>query len=545
MGKKTEKRNTDSQQVSPNTQSERNAPSTSTLGSSIVVSPLQEQKVDNRATTGNQTSHEKYTKFLSIQRLRPTTDRDRAKESTELERFSDKSRIVRSSPFRRLQTKAQVFSMARSGDVRTRLTHSIEVADYGELIAEALAQQLIKRRSLPSELHYAFIDIVENACLLHDIGNPPFGHMGEFAIQQWFTNKKDTLSRKWVGFKKITLTEAERHLEAYANFDGNPQGFRIITRLQWLNDEYGMNLTCSLLASYLKYLGDRVDSKRLFRKKVGYFPSEEDVIKRVWRSLELRADDEGCPMQRHPLSFLMEAADDIAFCLSDIEDALEKSVVTEADFTAWMRSRKSLHWKNAIDRAKEIKKEAIKNGNEPPLARNGTYHLFRLGLSKFLVKCAVDAYQQNEDRILDGSMDKSLLTTNQEARRLLDLQEEFCVRYVYSSREAISTELAGLSAITGLLNAYEPIMLLTTEEFEKLSDETNRNRLRQYPITSLLFTLLPEKHKKFYKWRSKGDRDREPIFRMQLIVDYISGMTDSHVLKIFNMINGTQQFPIE
>src|SRR5713101_8353436 len=96
-----------------------------------------------------------------------------------------------------------------------------------------------------------------------------------------------------------------------------------------------MNLTCSLLASYLKYLGQRPDRNHKFRKKIGYFPSEEEVVKDVWKKLGLLTDPEGFPMQRHPLTFLMEAADDIAFCLSDIEDALEKRVVPENEFIEW------------------------------------------------------------------------------------------------------------------------------------------------------------------------------------------------------------------
>src|SRR5712691_4205688 len=187
----------------------------------------------------NKTREDTYRRLLSSDRVRETSDKDR-KNDPYLETISDTGRIVRSSPFRRLQGKAQVFSMARSGAVRTRLTHSIEVSNYGALIAESLARDLINKRSLPQDLRFPFVKTVENACLLHDIGNPPFGHMGEYAIQTWFTERKPILLEKWVKFGKLDGDTFERHLDSYSEFDGNPHGFRIITGLQWFHDKNGM-----------------------------------------------------------------------------------------------------------------------------------------------------------------------------------------------------------------------------------------------------------------------------------------------------------------
>lgn len=125
-----------------------------------------------------------YGQLLTSIRLRPSSFPRR--ESITLEALSDKFRIMSSAPFRRLQSKAQVFSLARSGVVRTRLTHSHEVSTYGELIAESIAKSLVDDKALPEELRLSFVQTVENACLLHDIGNPPFGYMGEYAIGKWF-----------------------------------------------------------------------------------------------------------------------------------------------------------------------------------------------------------------------------------------------------------------------------------------------------------------------------------------------------------------------
>jgi len=439
--------------------------------------------------------------------------------------------------------------MARSGTVRTRLTHSIEVSNYGELIAESLTEALIARRSLSSELRLPFVRTVENACLLHDIGNPPFGHMGEHAIGQWFSEEKRKSLREHSSELDRLGPEAERHLAPYAKFDGNPQGFRVITRLHWFTDELGMNLTCSLLAAYLKYLGAVADPTRRLYKKVGYFPTEEATVKDVWHVLGLLTDENGLPTQRHPLTYVMEAADDIAFCLSDIEDALEKGVVTEREFISWVQEKGgSDHLKAALRDADEIRAAPKADGRS--LTENGTYHQFRLRLSRSLVECAVAAYVANEETILTATMEKSLLAVKspasyEDAKKSLDLLTEFCWRNVYTSREAIETELGGLNAIKGLLNGYEPLMVLPRAKFDRLSKEDNRDRLKEDPILSLLICLLPKKHVEVYKRCTFLKPELEPIYRIQLVVDYVSGMTDSHVLKMYNILNGTQPFTIE
>ena len=141
-------------------------------------------------------------------------------------------------------------------------------------------------------------------------------------------------------------------------------------------------------------------------------------------------------------------------------------------------------------------------------------------------------------------MSDSLLSMDTEANRLLKLVKEFCSLHVYTSREALETEIGGLNAITSLLDRYKSIMLLPRGKFEGLLKRDNE-LLRSLPIESLLFSLLPEKHLKMYAWSKKQNETLEPVYRMQLAIDYISGMTDSHLLKIFNMVNGSQQVAIE
>ena len=449
-----------------------------------------------------------------------------------LEAVSDKSRIIGSPAFRRLAGKAQVFSLARSGSVRTRLTHSIEVSNYGELIAASIADALVDSSKLDSASRIAFVQTVENACLLHDIGNPPFGHMGEFAISEWFRENRNELLAHWTKLGKITGDEADRFLDAFEHFDGNPQGLRIVSRLQWHADEYGLNLTASLLATYLKYLGATPESSLPFRKKIGFFPSERDVICDVWESLGLRVRQDGTPDQRHPLAFVMEAADDIAFCLSDIEDAIERNVLAESDVLRRLRGPLNEFVRSAEENAKK---------NVRALAPNGTYHFMRLAISTSLVKAAVASYITHENEILNGTMATSLLATDPRAQSTLRALRVLAEELVYLSREVVEPELGGLTALKSLLSAFKPVMLLDTEEFVSLADSTRSDRFRDQPISVLLRSLLPRRQLLAYEWHSKKSPKHEPMFRTQLVVDYISGMTDEYALGIVNMIGGTRQ----
>src|SRR5574343_61455 len=242
---------------------------------------------------------------------------------------SDRGRVLFSPAFRRLQQKAQVFSMEPNAAVRSRLTHSLEVSQLGRYLADEICQRLLI--NTPDRLDQfqvgAFVNFVETACLMHDIGNPPFGHFGEAAIQQWFLkNGKECLADALgVQDAKIKTSEfaetAEKTLADFHEFDGNPQGVRIVCRLQWNKDPYGLNLTKTTLESFLKYIRSPGESKsQLFCKKPGFFSTEKTLIREVWDQFGYEEP------QRFPLAYIMEAADDIAYCISDLEDAFEKNV---------------------------------------------------------------------------------------------------------------------------------------------------------------------------------------------------------------------------
>src|SRR6266480_1666826 len=216
---------------------------------------------------------------------------------------SDKGRVINSAPFRRLGQKAQVFPLDPNAAVRTRLTHSIEVSQVGRHLAQKVIQSLNNGDGGEYATLAAFVNTVETACLLHDLGNPPFGHFGELAVQEWFRHRKVEI----------------RNL---INFDGNPQGFRVMSFLSG-SDEYGFNLTCSLLLSTVKY--PCTVETRNGTGKVGLFTSD-------WSRYERACTSVGWTLgKKFPFALLMDASDDIAYATSDLEDGLEKKIISMED----------------------------------------------------------------------------------------------------------------------------------------------------------------------------------------------------------------------
>ncbi|MDB5884963.1 MAG: putative deoxyguanosinetriphosphate triphosphohydrolase, partial [Polaromonas sp.] len=268
-----------------------------------------------------------YKKLLTTDRARKSTFSGR---NLIIESESDRSRLVFSAPFRRLQQKAQVFSLEANAAVRSRLTHSLEVAQIGRFLADLIVENLIKNELIDSITARSFINFVETACLMHDLGNPPFGHFGEAAISQWFRKNGANYVQRSIGLSsEINITnEIKEVLADFLEFDGNCQGLRIVALLQWNDDEYGLNLTYTALASHLKYirapLFDPSNEKhRPFRKKAGFFSTEQELVEIMWRQFGYSKENP----QRFPLAYVMEAADDIAYCISDLEDSIEKGLL--------------------------------------------------------------------------------------------------------------------------------------------------------------------------------------------------------------------------
>lgn len=432
----------------------------------------------------------RYAALIQPKRLRETSQPGR---DLELEILSDNSRIITSAAFRRLQTKAQVFSLEQNASVRTRLTHTLEVSMFGGLIARKVFTRLKNDGAIKEELRLPFIKTVENACLLHDIGNPPFGHLGEFAIRDWFDHKETDVKQIWRDMG-VDQSAVDRYYRDFRWFDGNPQGFRIVTKLQWLKDSHGLNLTCTLLASIIKYLSSEPSTQHdPLRRKSGFFETERDLVATIWRNLDLRTEPDGSPSQRHPLVYLMEAADDIAFCLSDIEDALEKRIVSE-----WL----------LFDHMRDFVDQFIPGSTEESsdlvdldvlASRDVGFIEFRIALTRYLVDTAARMFVERNDQILKGDFKQSLLDVDPRSEKALEGLKAFAQKYIFVSKEAVDIELSGFRVVQGLLDGFYRLLPLSKDEFQRLSPESDHQTApSQRALERRLFSLLPNKHQLAY-----------------------------------------------
>lgn len=464
------------------------------------------------------------------------------------EALSDKGRIITSASFRRLQVKAQVFSLEENAAVRSRLTHSLEVAAMGEIIARLVADALLKDNDIDGLQASALITTAENACLLHDVGNPPFGHLGEYAIANWFQQHHDIVARRWsnhgLGSKDIEL-----YLSGLSNFDGNPQGFRTVTRLSWLNDPFGLNLTCGLLASLIKYLGCQPGSAK-FNKKVGYFATETDRIRDIWKLLRLPSHDDGSPRVRHPLCYIMEAADDISYCLSDIADAIEKGIVRESDFFKYL-ALKGNRTPLLAEIEARVKRDAKTWGrNAGPDAK---FSAFKIAATRRLGEVASKSFLSQLSHMEFGTITDAIMACDQNANASMTILKNFTRQYVFRSREAVTVEVSGFHILQKLLDKMSLLTLAGSREFDRILLDAkgaiaklNRGLLErvekaapgELPLHVRLATLLPRRHLLNYFSQRRKSPAFEPVFRAHLIVDYIAGMTDNHAVKTFSVLEG-------
>lgn len=456
---------------------------------------------------------------------------------------SDRGRVLFSAAFRRLQSKTQAFPQEWNASVRTRLTHSLEVASIGRYLAEKISEQLFEKGMLGEKNNIetlyrtnAFISFVEVSCLMHDLGNPPFGHFGEESIQEWFAARIEKHKEK---FSKYHHSEFTQLYQDFTYFDGNPQGFRMATRLQWNKDEFGYNLTYSQLSATLKYpwtperIGEIQDGKTV--KKSGVFHSEKKILSELQSKLNMNT------MSRHPLSYIMEAADDISYCLSDIEDALEKNIVRCYDVVFALRTGLGELNKNRI--AMEILNSLPLEHSEDP----AWFTAFRTTVTNVLVDRSCQLYIRHHAKIEAGEY-FSLLDKSKAAKALLDIIRKFSKEHLYSSAVIRERELVGFQVVTGILDRFGLLLDLSSNDAEQLLINKVQPKATGAALASTLQSFLPRKHIKVYEHtlleirKTKNSKKRfellEWIARAHLIVDYLSGMTDDFAIVTYRRLYG-------
>ncbi|KTI51991.1 deoxyguanosinetriphosphate triphosphohydrolase [Enterobacter hormaechei subsp. steigerwaltii] len=457
---------------------------------------------------------------------------------------SDRGRIINSPAIRRLQQKTQVFPLERNAAVRTRLTHSMEVQQVGRYIAKEILSRLKEQRLLETygldELTGPFESIVEMACLMHDIGNPPFGHFGEAAINDWFKQRlfpsdaiSQPLSDDRCVVRDLCLREGEDSLndlrrkvrQDLCHFEDNAQGIRLVHSLM------RMNLTWAQVGCILKYTrpawwtGETPATHSYLMKKPGYYLSEEAYIARLRKELSLT------PNGRFPLTWIMEAADDISYCVADLEDAVEKRIFSVEELYQHLHDAWGEHEKGSL--FAQVVENAWDKSRSNSLSRSTEDQFFmylRVNTLNKLVPYAAARFIDNLPMIFSGEFNHALLEDESSFSQLLELYKNVAVRHVFSHPDVEQLELQGYRVISGLLEIYGPLLQLTVDEFCELVEN---ERVRRLPIESRLYQKLSTRHRLAYiEAVSKIDRHSsqwpvmEYYYRCRLIQDYISGMTD-------------------
>lgn len=410
----------------------------------------------------------------------------------------DYDRIVFTSAFRRMKDKTQVFPLSKSDYVRTRLTHSLEASCVGRSLGALVGRQIIARHGLQNVESGDFGAIVAAACLAHDIGNPPFGHAGEDAIREWF--------RSSGLLERHTLTVAQR--TDFEHYEGNAQGFRIVTRLQSPANP-GLQLTSAVLAAFTKYprpssVATELDGKS--GRKFGFFQHDATAFSQVARSTGLVERIPGTAWRRHPLAFLVEVADDTCYLIVDLEDAARLGFVPYRDAECLLadlagsavNARRLARLHDPKERLEYLRAKAIGR----------------------LLESAAAVFLENEDDIIKGTFEDELLEKSPVAGPLQTILR-LAKNTIYTARPALEIETAGFEVLGALLALFAGAV----EARAGHGRFTTRDRM--------LLQLLPAQFLGL-----AGEPDPEPYVRLLQVADFVAGMTDSYAVDMYRKLKG-------
>jgi dGTPase len=433
---------------------------------------------------------------------------------TEIER--DHDRILFSTPVRRLADKTQVFPLDKNDSVRTRLTHSHEVSNLARSIGTVLAfkhniaaDTPNAKRNLPA--------ICAAIGLVHDLGNPPFGHQGESAIQSWFRDHKNAVLGP-------LAAEPAQLSQDFLKFEGNAQGFRLVTRLQLLNDNFGLDLTYATLAAMMKYptSSDKLASGSVATKKHGFFASEQQIAETVLKKTGLSLS------WRHPLAYVMEACDDIAYVVLDAEDAVKKGLASVSDLYAFLRhhGKGDQMTQKVVEESEKKHREYRESGDLSPAELNDvSMQRFRVFAIGELVNSATDTFVENHT-LFRTEPSKLSLIAHSKGEVLRATLKDFAFRHAYQHRTVLRVELQGYNVIRGLMDMFWAAIV----DREKAEDVRSR---RNCPFTRFVYGKISENYRRVFE-SPPTEIAKLPVRYREclLLTDMISGMTDSFAVDL-------------
>lgn len=463
--------------------------------------------------------------LLSTKRSRGSSNKNKYLKNTDLrsEFEKDYHRIIGSASFRRLQDKTQVFPLDKSDFIRTRLTHSLEVSSFAKSLGQNIGENILlykKDTGYTPRMKEDICSILQCAGLIHDIGNPPFGHFGELAIREWFERNLPVL--KFHG-KPIDQMLTERMREDLYHFEGNAQALRLVSKLHFLVDEHGMNLTYALLNTIVKYpvASDEIDPKsgNIKDKKLGYYLADEEIFKEIQKAT-------GTNGKRHPLTFILEAADDIAYKTADIEDAFIKGFISYHKLLEELTELQVMYGKsdaNTFNPARLLD-ELYLRGKDKHVEDPEEYAIknWIVRVQGFLINCATYGFTSNYNEIMAGEYEHDLFY-HTFAEKLMDMLGDLAFREVFTSDTIYRMEVAEATMIDYLMDRFVSAVIKYDDKEEKMGTLDIR-----------MVSFISSNYKNAYHFQAQGKSDEERLYlRLLLVTDYICGMTDSYAKRLY------------
>ena len=488
--------------------------------------------------------------YLSHERLRKENDQFFSGNDFRTCFESDLRRVAFCPAIRRMHDKTQVIPLSNGDTALTRLTHSMQVMTVAEMLGTCLTRRK-EFTALYGEPHATLYGdyisaILRSASLIHDIGNPPFGHFGEKSIQNYF--------RRYLNSRHIIT---DRQSLDFTEFDGNALGLRIVSKLQYTGTLEGLNLTYATLGAYLKYpnKGESKPDGYVGNHKHGIFETEDDLFDKIVEKCHLRTDKG--KIKRHPLAYLVEAADSICYGVMDIEDGynlwwydfdtivdglskyIEESVNDKALLDKYSVMKVGSEGKIkvfSIEKLIEFERTWDADGKIPKDRRRHILE-FREKLIDYLIKVTVKVFVDNLDKINEGSFDYELLDLDE--YMVSKALGAFTRQYIISRRDIQQTELTGNSVITGLLDI---LLRYSFHEDKKYRSKINaviaKSRLEEliheniHP--NLTYNIFKEKDE---LWKFDIEK-LSPYAKLRVIVDFIASMTDKYSVELYQKFAG-------
>lgn len=418
---------------------------------------------------------------------------------------SDHDKVIFSGAFRRLARKTQVHPLATNDHVHNRLTHSLEVACVGRTLGVRVGQELLNERLIEDKHSASDIgDIVQTACLAHDIGNPPFGHTGEEAIRHWFSTDVGSKLIKNLPFNEATDLR---------RFEGNAQGFRVLTTSEYHPYDGGMRLTYASLGAFIKYpwlAGDAIQNKRPIQNKYGIYVSELGLFEEVATASGMlkRGEDWWC---RHPLAHLMEVSDDFCYAILDLEDGVEMGILE------WDKVFEILCLVLGEEQKNQLVKEiqGMKVGRRLSMVRGKVISAF--------VDAGAAAFMNNHDAIMSGNVNGIFDICEKNVRDCVNAAKGLARDEIFQHPRKVELEIGAYSTISTLLNVSCSAAL---DYVKKGSADDSKTR-RVVDLLGLDLTSIE---------KSCGVSKEYAAIRQ--VLDYVSGMTDNYAMHLARQFNG-------